>query len=567
MKIKSNPVQRTKNRFGITYILIAMFLTIASISLSQAALPTPPVDTWSVVYGGTIIQINYGNGTNFPQYAALDTNSSYLRLVAPDTNWGTSIVLLPSFWENGTNGTPTLFQGAPVSNQSYINNSDMVFLLNGTISNLTANITLRISPPLKDTDTITANVSVSVSGNVTLASNRPGEAFRPVMLSSMHINSSVWDASSAFVDSKEFPIPENVTGWVIPPPPIISNDFGLNGGSSTQKTNAPTVEIILSNGYEITGWVNMTNNPNDDNVGYWAASNETVHTWDYEIKVSKPTPTPTATPTPSPTVTYAATPTPTPSLQPTTVSSGGGGTSNGGTSSSSGGGGGGGGSSGEAFSNIESREKHDNDIKMNAAAVYNFASDKDKPIQSVSITSNINADTTTVTVEVLKGKSSLLKENESAPGTVYKYVNIWTDEKKFTDPKNIKEAMIKFQVERSWFDDNHFASSDIRMTHWNGTGWEMLETKVVTIDGFRVYFEAKTSGFSPFAIIGEPKPAATDQNQAQETPQETTMETVLPTPQPTMTTVNQAPGLSAKIGSLVILAAAILVLYGRIRNL
>jgi exo-beta-1,3-glucanase (GH17 family) len=258
--------------FGII-IILAILQQAGGV---QEISPGMTAGTWNITQNGTIIEINYGSGTNFPQFAALHTESSYLRLVAPDTNWGTSIVLLPSFWENGT-----YYQGAPVKYEWHIDNSDIVFLLNGEISNLTAKIELRISPPLGDT--ISANVSVNVTGNAKLDA-RAGEAYKTVMLSSMHIPPDLWDARSAYVDSREFTIPEE--GW-ISWPPVKSKVFGLKGGSSSWKKNAPLIEIRLNDSYGVTGWVTKDNNPNNDNVGFWAASDEIVRNWDYMIKVRK----------------------------------------------------------------------------------------------------------------------------------------------------------------------------------------------------------------------------------------------------------------------------------------
>lgn len=273
--MKSNEFFRCSAfRFLVGIIIILVFLQQASASSDIS--PVVMADTWNITQNGTIIQINYGSGTNFPQYGALHTESSYLRLISPDTNWASSIVLLPSFWEKGE-----YYQGAPVRYEWYVDNSNIVFLLNGNISNLTAKIKLRISPPLGDT--ITANVSLNVSGNAIL-DTRAGEAYKPLMLSSMHISPDMWDARSAFLDNKEFAIPEE--GWIVWPT-VRSKVFGLNGGSSKWKENAPTIEIKLNNIYEITGWVTKDNNPNNDSVGFWAASENIVPSLDYSIEVRK----------------------------------------------------------------------------------------------------------------------------------------------------------------------------------------------------------------------------------------------------------------------------------------
>ncbi len=58
--------------------------------------------SWSVTQRGSIIEIAYGNGTDFPQYAALHLESSYLRMnYGPDSGWGTSVILLSFLLEEG----------------------------------------------------------------------------------------------------------------------------------------------------------------------------------------------------------------------------------------------------------------------------------------------------------------------------------------------------------------------------------------------------------------------------------------------------------------------------------
>lgn len=232
-------------------------------------------NSWSVTKNGNVLEIAYGSGTNFNQYAALHLKSSYFRMNrGPDSGWGTSVILAPSFWENGK-----YLQGAPVAQSWEPDGGDLLIHFSGTQSNLGFNGDLRIHPPARDL--ITAQVSVSTNGHVNL-DNRPGEAFKPVMLSSMHVSADKWDAQSAYAGSQSFPLPSQ--GWIHPPLQAIS--FGLLGGSSNWKANAPTVEVMLENPLSITGWVKLTKNPNDDNVGYWPSSDTVMSSWSYTI-VSK----------------------------------------------------------------------------------------------------------------------------------------------------------------------------------------------------------------------------------------------------------------------------------------
>ena len=167
--------------------------------------------------------------------------------------------------------------------------------------------------------------------------------------------------------------------------------------------------------------------------------------------------------------------------------------------SSSGGGGGGGGTSGENFSNIEKKEKHDLYIYKDKVTSYVF-SDSGNPIQFINITGNSSPGEINAAVEVLKNTSSLVKT--PAPGMVYRNVNIWVGTSGFAVPKNIKYAVIRFKVENSWISISGLSSSDIKMLSWDGREWLQLETAEKTSDSKYTYYEVNTDHFSSFAISG-----------------------------------------------------------------
>lgn len=230
--------------------------------------------SWTTTLNGNILQIARGSGADYPQYGALHLNSGYLRLVPTRTSgWGTSVVLLPSLWTGGA-----YHQGAAITATPTSDGDDLLIAFAGTIAGLQVQGQVRLSPP--SGGAIRAVVNVIVIGTVTLDAGRPGEAFKPVMLSSMHLSPTVWDAQAATIGSQTYPLPTE--GWVLQPP-VIGNLFGLTGGTSTWKTNAPTVEITLDRDLPITGWVTDTADPNDDNVGFWAASDTVLASWSYTI--------------------------------------------------------------------------------------------------------------------------------------------------------------------------------------------------------------------------------------------------------------------------------------------
>ena len=237
-------------------------------------------ETWKCTQRGTILEIAYGSGTSWPQYAALHLDSSYFRLVHDtDAGWGTSIILLPAFWSGGI-----YYQGAPVAYTCHTDGSDLVMSITGTIDGLSVSLEVRISPPADDS--IVAQVTTQVNGSVSI-DPRLGEAFKPVMLSSMHISSTIWDAAYAYAGCCTYPIPPS--GWIIQPP-AVAPVFGLVGGASEWKTKAPTIEVVLDRPMQITGWVTLSSDPNDDNVGFWAASDDLLSSWSYQV-TAKPSPT------------------------------------------------------------------------------------------------------------------------------------------------------------------------------------------------------------------------------------------------------------------------------------
>jgi hypothetical protein len=77
-----------------------------------------------------------------------------------------------------------------------------------------------------------------------------------------------------------------------PSPEVANTRFGLYGGTSSWKTNAPTTTVDVSSGLQIAGWVTTDTNPNDDNVGYWAASDHVLGSWQYTVTSAPGLPTP-----------------------------------------------------------------------------------------------------------------------------------------------------------------------------------------------------------------------------------------------------------------------------------
>jgi hypothetical protein len=238
--------------------------------LEATSIRTSP-NSWSVAQRDRIIEVGYGNGSDFPQYAALHTDSGFLRLnYGPHSAWGTSIVLLPSLWLGRS-----YYQGAHIAVEWRTETADLVMSFNASICALQVQGQIRLKPP--GANSISGTVMVQVDREVRLDC-RPGEAFKPVALSSMHISADHWDAESARVDSQIIEIPDR--GWLTRSSALHPR-LALKGGSSFWKTNAPTIEVAMEGAWEIAGWKCDSLDPDDDNLSLWAATDHVLRFWRY----------------------------------------------------------------------------------------------------------------------------------------------------------------------------------------------------------------------------------------------------------------------------------------------
>jgi len=174
------------------------------------------------------------------------------------------------------------------------------------------------------------------------------------------------------------------------------------------------------------------------------------------------------------------------------------------SSSSSGGGHGGGGiaTSLEPSRNIDAKETSsryiDNgfhvkfDFPMNATCIMNLEFDPKKTFKR-----------TAATIEMLKEKSAQVPQ--APPGKIYKNVNIQVGNSGTLLSGNIENASIGFKVEKTWVSGNVDKKSEICLWRYNRTSWNKLEVQKKGDDGHYSYFEAKTPGFSSFAITAYTK--------------------------------------------------------------
>ncbi|MGB9131055.1 MAG: PGF-pre-PGF domain-containing protein [Methanosarcina sp.] len=105
----------------------------------------------------------------------------------------------------------------------------------------------------------------------------------------------------------------------------------------------------------------------------------------------------------------------------------------------------------------------------------------------------------TVVVEDLKGKSVLT--DKPPAGNIYKSFNIWINNGGIT---NIENAAVNFQVEKSWLKANGIDKSCIILNMYSKGKWVEVPVTMIGEDNKYVYFSAKVSGYSTFAITARP---------------------------------------------------------------
>jgi len=172
--------------------------------------------------------------------------------------------------------------------------------------------------------------------------------------------------------------------------------------------------------------------------------------------------------------------------------------------SSSGGSGGAGGSP-EPQSNVEAKELSQTSITYGNSVNFDFPQTA-TPVVNISFDSKKTAGKTTTIVEMLKNQSTLVSSQPS--DEIYKFINIWVGNSGFATSDNIENAIVCFKVEKSWIQDQNIDKSSITLNRYDDTKWDALPTNISGEDDKYLYFSAKTSGFSSFAITG--KTAATE---------------------------------------------------------
>ncbi|MPM40013.1 hypothetical protein SDC9_86651 [bioreactor metagenome] len=205
------------------------------------------------------------------------------------------------------------------------------------------------------------------------------------------------------------------------------------------------------------------------------------------------------------------------SKQSTSTGGGGSGSGSGSSSSSSKSNSMGGGVSKEPAKNIEVKELDTRNIMSGYHIKYDFAKNA-TCVTYVEFDSLKTFKKTTATVEVLKGKSIFVKTQP--PGRIYKQLNIWIGNKGAGREDSIENAYTGFKVDKEWMQNNSINESNIALLWYNNSKWGPLNTERTGEDEEYVYFRAKTTAYSCFAIseyTGEEGTVSSDEGGIQKT--------------------------------------------------
>jgi PGF-pre-PGF domain-containing protein len=161
---------------------------------------------------------------------------------------------------------------------------------------------------------------------------------------------------------------------------------------------------------------------------------------------------------------------------------------------------GGGGAAGEDFNNIMISETQREFVCIGEDISYVFDSE-DNIVRYINFTGYKTAGTIPAKVDMLNHTSSLV--NYAPLDIVYKNLNIWVGNKGWANSKNIGNATISFNLEKSWINENNIDRSTIKMKRYYNGKWNILETTLIDQDVKYLYFESKIAGFSSFVITGK----------------------------------------------------------------
>ena len=122
-------------------------------------------------------------------------------------------------------------------------------------------------------------------------------------------------------------------------------------------------------------------------------------------------------------------------------------------------------------------------------------------IEKLKFTPSIDLENVKISINYLTEKPEevehpTIKDNKP----IYGYVDI----KLTANDEYIEEMLtvINFYVKKEWIVKNNLDENSIVLIRHRHGQWQQLETKIISSDNIRVYYESITPGFSTFAVVG-----------------------------------------------------------------
>lgn len=157
--------------------------------------------------------------------------------------------------------------------------------------------------------------------------------------------------------------------------------------------------------------------------------------------------------------------------------------------------------SGSVFTeNVVSRDSDMQFVGKGADVQYMFGGDTN-PVTQIRFTAQTTEGYVMADVGILQEMPEGVSERPS--GLVYQGLVISVGDEGLASSGFIIEAVIGFNVPQQWIDENDIDAGTIRLEHYSNGIWERLPTTKVSETDGKLYFEATTKSFSPFAICAD----------------------------------------------------------------
>jgi len=172
-------------------------------------------------------------------------------------------------------------------------------------------------------------------------------------------------------------------------------------------------------------------------------------------------------------------------------------------------------------------------------------------------------DKATMLQAIVSKISSLPAGIPSPPGEVFSAFEI-VFVKYGTSEKVEPSGYIEFKVPKSWLNEKGYTKDQIVLVKWKDGKWIELPTEVIKEDDSYVYYKAKLSSFSLFAIIAKAAPVVT----TTEVPVTTTVVPTTTAVVPTTTVAVKPPAVSPTViaGIIVAIIVIAIVIYAVTRR-